>query len=42
MTRCPPICGKGKQKEKKREVRKVEKNEDEETLRKLVPTRFWK
>jgi len=23
MTRCPPICGKGKQEEKKREVRKV-------------------
>jgi len=42
MTRCPPICGKGRQKEKKREVRKVEKNEDEETLKKLVPKRFWK
>jgi len=42
MTRCLPICRKGKQKEKKREVRKVEKDEDEETLRKLVPKRFWK
>jgi len=42
MTRCPPICGKRKQEEKKREVKKVEKDEDEETLRKLVPKRFWK
>jgi len=40
MTRCPPICGKGEQKEKKREVRKMEKDEDEETLKKLVPKRF--
>jgi len=42
MTRCPPICGKGGQKEKKREVRKVEKDEDKEMLKKLVPKRFWK
>ena len=42
MTRCPPICGKRKQEEVKREVKKVEKNEDEETLKKLVPKRFWK
>jgi len=42
MMRCPPICGKRKQKEVKREVKKVEKNEDEETLKKLVPKRFWK
>jgi len=42
MMRCPPICRKGKQEEKKREVRKVEKDEDKETLRKLVPKRFWK
>jgi len=42
ITRCPPICGKGRQEEKRREVRKVEKDEDEETLRKLVSTRFWK
>ena len=42
MTRCPPICGKGKQEEKKKEVKEIEKNEDEETLRKLVPKRFWK
>ena len=41
MTRCPPICGKRKQEEKK-EVKKIEKDEDKETLRKLVPKRFWK
>jgi len=42
MTKCPPICGKRKQEEKKKEVKKIEKDEDEETLRKLVPKRFWK
>ena len=42
MTRCPPICGKKKQEEEKKEVKKVEKNEDEETLKRLVPKRFWK
>jgi len=42
MTRCPPICGKRKQEGKKKKVRKTEKNEDEEVLRKLVPRRFWK
>jgi len=41
MMRCPPICGKRKQ-EGKKEVKKIEKDEDEETLRKLVPKRFWK
>jgi len=41
MMRCPPICGKRKQEEKK-EVKKIKKDEDEETLRKLVPKRFWK
>jgi len=42
MTRCLPICGKRKQKEKKREVKKVERGEDEEVLKKLVPKRFWR
>jgi len=42
MTRCPPICGKKKQEERKKEVKKIEKDEDKETLRKLVPKRFWK
>ena len=37
-----PICGKRKQEEKKKEVKKVEKDEDKETLRRLVPKRFWK
>jgi len=42
MTRCPPICGKGKREEEKKEVKKVEKDEDKETLRKLVLRKFWK
>ena len=37
-----PICGKRKQKKKKKEVKRIEKDEDKETLRKLVPKRFWK
>ena len=40
MTKCPPICGKRKQEERKKEVKKIEKNENKETLRKLVPKRF--
>jgi len=40
MTRCSPICGKRKQEGKKKEVKKIEKDEDEETLRKLVPKGF--
>jgi len=42
MTRCPPICRKRKQEGKRKEVKKVEKDEDKETLKKLVPQRFWK
>ena len=42
MMRYPPICGKRKQEEKKKEVKKIERDEDEEILRKLVPKRFWK
>ena len=42
ITRCPPICGKKKQEEKEKEIKKVEKDEDEETVKKLVPKRFWK
>jgi len=41
MTRCPPICRKRKPEEKK-EVKRVEKDEDKEVLRKLVPKKFWK
>jgi len=42
MTRCPLIYGREKQKEGRKETRRMEKNEDEETLRKLVPQKFWK
>ena len=42
MTYCPPIYGKRKQEEKKKKVKKVERDEDKETLRRLVPKRFWK
>ena len=42
MTYCPSICRKRKQEGKKKEVKKVEKDEDEEMLRRLVPKRFWK
>jgi len=42
MTHCPPICGKRKQEEGKKEIKKVEKNENEEMLKRLVPKRFWK
>ena len=42
MTHCPPICGRRKQEVKEKKVRKTEKNEDEEVLKKLVPRRFWK
>jgi len=41
MTQCPPICGK-KKPEEKREVKRVEKDEDKEVPRKLVPKKFWK
>jgi len=43
MMRYPPICGKRKQEEgKEKEVKRVERNEDKEILKKLVPKRFWK
>jgi len=42
MMCCPSICGKKKQEEKRKEVKKVERNEDEKTLKKLVPKRFWR
>jgi len=42
ITHCPSICRRRKQEEKKKEVKKVEKDKDEETLKKLVPKRFWK
>ena len=42
MVYCPPICGRKKQEEKEKEVKKIERNKDEETLKKLVSKRFWK
>jgi len=42
MTRCPPIYGKRKQEEKKKKVKKVEKDKNKETLKELVSKRFWK
>jgi len=42
MTCCLSIYGRKKQEEKKKEVKKVEKDENEEKLKKLVPKRFWK
>jgi len=39
---CPPIYGKRKQKEKRKEVKKVKRDEDKETLKKLVSKRFWR
>jgi len=42
MTCCPPICGRRKQEVKKKKVRKMKKDENEEVLKKLVPRRFWK
>jgi len=42
MMCCPPICGRRKQEEKEKKVRKMEKDEDREVLRKLVSRRFWK
>ena len=42
ITCCPSICRKRKQEEEKKEVKKVEKDKDEKTLKRLVPKRFWK
>jgi len=42
MTCCPPICGRKKQEVKEKKVRKMEKDEDKEVLKKLVSRRFWK
>ena len=42
MTQCPPICGKEKKQVEEKAVKKVERNENEEVLKKLVSKRFWK
>jgi len=42
MTYCPPIYRKRKQEEKRKEVKKMERDKDKEILKKLVPKRFWR
>ena len=42
MTHCLLICGRRKQEGEEEEARKVEKDKDKETLRRLVPRKFWK
>jgi len=42
IMRCPPICRRRKQEVKEKKVRKMEKDEDKEVLKKLVPRKFWK
>jgi len=42
ITCCLPICGRRKQEEKEKEVKKVEKDKNKEILKRLVPKRFWK
>jgi len=42
MMHCPSIYGKRKQEEKRKKVKKVERDKDKETLKKLVPKRFWR
>jgi len=42
MTCCPLICGRRKQEVKEKKVRKTERDENEEVLKRLVPRRFWK
>jgi len=42
MTCCPPICGRRKQGVEEKKVRKTEKDEDKEVLKRLVPQKFWK
>ena len=40
MMCCPPICGRRKQEVKEKKVRKTERDEDKEVLKRLVPRRF--
>jgi len=42
ITRYLPICGKKKQKIERKEVNKIEKEEDLKILKRLVSKRFWK
>jgi len=42
MTQCLPICGKRKQEEKEKTVKRTGEDKNKEVLRKLVPKKFWK
>ena len=42
MMQCLSICEKRKQETRKKEVNRVKEEEDLETLKRLVPKRFWK
>jgi len=42
MTCCPPICERRKQEGGEEEARKIEKDKNEEMLKRLVPKKFWK
>ena len=42
MMQCLPICGKKKQEEKGKEVKKAKRDENEKMLKKLVPKGFWR
>jgi len=38
----PPICGKRKQEEKEKTIKRTGEDKNKEVLRKLVPKKFWK
>ena len=44
MTRCLPLCERNQRKRKNKEKKQVRREEksDKETLKKLVPKRFWR
>ena len=42
MTHCPVICRRRKQGVEEKKVGKIEKDKDEEVLKRLVPRKFWK
>ena len=44
MTRCLPLCERNQRKRKNKKKKQVRREEklDKETLKKLVPKRFWR
>jgi len=42
MIQCLSICGKRKQEEKGKVVKRIKENKDVDILRKLVSKKFWK